>query len=390
MTSVDSAVDNSTSVTPADGFIMPTLYKPLHNQKTTAALTTTQAKPHAPLLTSPEECAAAACMFFSTLTTDQSFERMDTHGVVDVRPSPRFMRGHVAGSTSIPWGTNGEIFWSRIHELPPRGVPIAVVSDSGDQVHAVSDFLNQTRVMPIVFCMVLSDGVVQALTDLNLWTSLEKQPRLPATDCSHNRDYPRISFSLNLGRRLWTASHCLRTLAPLVERETIGHSTRAALDIGCAQGRECVWLGMRDSWDVIVGSDVVQAKLDRYEDLSQRYSTRATMVALLANVKRAEDDEKVLACAPSGFSLVHVSRFLYRPMFERVRDALVRSGGFLVWHTFVEGCEAFGRPKRKRDILKRGELAAFFGGSGWKVWMDEVRSLEDGRPVSWFCAQKMT
>ena len=60
-----------------------------------------------------------------------------------------------------------------------------------------------------------------------------------------------------------------------------------------------------------------------------------------------------------------------------------------MWHTFMEGCEAFGRPRRKRHLLRAGELGNFFGGAGWEVLVDEVRPLEaDGRPVSFFLAKK--
>ena len=52
------------------------------------------------------------------------------------------------------------------------------------------------------------------------------------------------------------------------------------------------------------------------------------------------------------------------------------------------GCEAFGRPKRKKHILRKGELSHFFGEAGWNILMDEVRCLEDGRPVSYFVARK--
>ena len=48
----------------------------------------------------------------------------------------------------------------------------------------------------------------------------------------------------------------------------------------------------------------------------------------------------------------------------------------------MEGCEAFGRPRRKKHVLKAGELRDYFGvAGGWEILMDEVRSLDDGRPV---------
>ena len=66
-----------------------------------------------------------------------------------------------------------------------------------------------------------------------------------------------------------------------------------------------------------------------------------------------------------------------------------REGGCLIWHTFMEGCQAFGRPRRKRHLLQPGELREFFGQAGWDILMDDVRPLEsDGRPMSFFLAKK--
>jgi hypothetical protein len=37
-------------------------------------------------------------------------------------------------------------------------------------------------------------------------------------------------------------------------------------------------------------------------------------------------------------------------------------------------------------MLRRGELRTLF--AGWDVRMDDVRPCSDGRPLSWFIAQK--
>lgn len=371
-------------------FTLPTAYKPLVNQVRSHVVACekgtdgnddgTSSSDGSGVLSSPQECVAAVEQYQRLLDEDTSFENTSVYGLLDIRALEQFQQAHIKNSTSMPWGCNGEDLWNRIHELPPRGQPIAVISDSWEDLNSASQFLGTTRVMKIVFQILLHEDVIRALAKEAFWVRPDKRNITPYS---------------KLGRRLWTASQCLRILISKVEEVTC--PPRTALDVGCAQGRECVWLATRQGWDVVVGSDVVRTKLMRYNDLSSRYDTKARCVAILADIRKAEDDKKVLASQgpvlgadqQSGFSLVHVSRFLHRASFERIRDVLVKPGGCLVFHTFVEGVEIFGRPRRKKHILKLGELAKFFGqDAGWKILMDEVRPLEDGRPVSYFLAQK--
>lgn len=163
------------------------------------------------------------------------------------------------------------------------GARIAVVGDSQREVEAASNFLCTNRVMPVSFQCVLSPAVVDALKNNSLWVPGAPDP---------------------LGRRLWTASACLRVMAPLVEANTL--SPRTALDIGCAQGRECVWLALRGLWHRVCGVDVVRAKLDRFQCLMSRH--RAACHAALADITKLSN-EKIFMHGSNGFSLVHVSRF---------------------------------------------------------------------------------
>ncbi len=60
--------------------------------------------------------------------------------------------------------------------------------------------------------------------------------------------------------------------------------------------------------------------------------------------------------------------------------------GLLVFQTFVEGVEAFGSPKNPNFILKKGELAKSF--ADFRIIIDKIETLKDGRPVSSFVAQR--
>jgi SAM-dependent methyltransferase len=55
------------------------------------------------------------------------------------------------------------------------------------------------------------------------------------------------------------------------------------------------------------------------------------------------------------FGAVVVTNYLHRPLLPEVLDVLA-PGGVLLYETFMEGNERFGRPSRPEFLLKDGEL----------------------------------
>lgn len=76
------------------------------------------------------------------------------------------------------------------------------------------------------------------------------------------------------------------------------------------------------------------------------------------------------------FSLVVVTNYLWRPLLPRVLDA-VAPGGLLLYETFLEGQERFGRPTNPEFLLRRGELLRRVDGAFDVVAFEEG---EDGLP----------
>lgn len=65
---------------------------------------------------------------------------------------------------------------------------------------------------------------------------------------------------------------------------------------------------------------------------------------------------------------------------------LIRPGGFIVYHTFMEGCL---KPRTKKFLLAPGELKAIFEQENqFEILEDKVIHLDDGRPTSYFLARK--
>ncbi|SEL22014.1 Methyltransferase domain-containing protein [Roseateles sp. YR242] len=55
------------------------------------------------------------------------------------------------------------------------------------------------------------------------------------------------------------------------------------------------------------------------------------------------------------FDLVLVTNYLWRPLLDRVKNA-VAPGGWLIYETFTDGQQTIGRPARPSFLLRPGEL----------------------------------
>lgn len=65
-----------------------------------------------------------------------------------------------------------------------------------------------------------------------------------------------------------------------------------------------------------------------------------------------------------AFGVVLVFRYLHRPLIPVLRACLA-PGGMLVYETFLEGQEVYGKPRNPGHLLRRGELSSWFG--DWEV-----------------------
>ena len=61
------------------------------------------------------------------------------------------------------------------------------------------------------------------------------------------------------------------------------------------------------------------------------------------------------------FQGVVVTNYLHRPLFPQLKDALA-PGGVLLYETFMQGNERYGKPSNPAFLLRPGELWQAFGG----------------------------
>jgi len=166
-------------------------------------------------------------------------------------------------------------------------------------------------------------------------------------------------------------------------------SEAAAIDLACGSGRELVFLAWR-GWGRVVGIDYLPIQLERSENLIHHYKVPEGQVELI-NRDMEKNSLPTSEEFREAFHLVTVARYLHRPHFPEI-GSLMKPGGFLVFHTFMKGCEdtAVGRPRRPQFLLKANELAEHFNPTtGFEIIADKVDYIHDGRPCSFFVARKL-
>lgn len=114
------------------------------------------------------------------------------------------------------------------------------------------------------------------------------------------------------------------------------------LDLACGHGRHARWLAARGAQVTAVDRDEVAL---------------ATM-SMLANVTTLAAD---LEGAPwplaegATFDAVVVTNYLHRPLLSHIA-ASVAPGGVLIYETFAQGNERYGKPSNPLFLLSPGEL----------------------------------
>jgi len=113
------------------------------------------------------------------------------------------------------------------------------------------------------------------------------------------------------------------------------------LDLACGYGRHARYFAARDAHVVAVDHD-------------------ATALATLAGVagieiRRADLEGEPWQFGDERFDAIVVSHYLHRPLFAKLRAALA-ADGTLLYETFAQGNEAYGRPSNPAFLLRPGEL----------------------------------
>ncbi len=114
------------------------------------------------------------------------------------------------------------------------------------------------------------------------------------------------------------------------------------LDLACGHGRHTRWLAARGAYVTAI---------DRDEAALATLSTLANVTTLAADLEGAPWP----LAEGTTFDAVIVTNYLHRPLLSRIA-ASVAPGGVLIYETFAQGNERYGKPSNPLFLLAPGEL----------------------------------
>ena len=134
----------------------------------------------------------------------------------------------------------------------------------------------------------------------------------------------------------------------------------SVLDLACGSGRHLRWLAERGH--AVTGVD--------------RDAEALAPLAGLARTVIADVEAGPWPLQGERFGAVLVTNYLWRALMPRVIDSLA-PGGVLIYETFAQGHEAYGKPSNPNFLLRAGELLEHCRGLHVVAYED---GLLDGPP----------
>lgn len=136
------------------------------------------------------------------------------------------------------------------------------------------------------------------------------------------------------------------------------------LDVACGRGRHAHFLAAR-------GARVLAA--DRDADALASLDGVPGVTTLVVDLEGAP-----WPFAKRHFDAIVVTNYLHRPLLPHLLDALAPDG-LLVYETFAQGNEAYGRPSNPAFLLRPGELLDLVRGRLAVIAFEQGRVHEGGR-----------
>lgn len=141
--------------------------------------------------------------------------------------------------------------------------------------------------------------------------------------------------------------YLLRWRGALLEAARLG----PVLDIACGDGRNGLNLALSGAAVLLV---------DRSDDASASIR-EAGSPPNVRFIRMDLETPEPPSFGREGFGAVLVFRYLHRPLIPALK-ACLKPGGMLLHETYMEGQQAYGRPRNPEHLLRPGELAGWFAG----------------------------
>ncbi|NMG64119.1 methyltransferase domain-containing protein [Azoarcus indigens] len=137
------------------------------------------------------------------------------------------------------------------------------------------------------------------------------------------------------------------------------------LDYACGGGRHARWLAQRGFRVEAVDKDGVALEL--------------LQGAPHLRTRQADLEQGPWPYGGRRFDAVVVCNYLFRPRFDLML-AMLSPGGVLIYETFMQGNERFGKPSNPEFLLAPNELLARLG-QGWSIVAFEQGEVETPKPA---------
>lgn len=130
------------------------------------------------------------------------------------------------------------------------------------------------------------------------------------------------------------------------------------LDLACGSGRNGLYL--IENGIPVTFADVNSAAIEQVQQHAY----------VVNNIKQADfwsidfEQEGETPLAGKSFAAIMVFRYLHRPLFEQIKQAILPNG-LIIYETFTQQQAQFGRPKNADFLLKADELADVF--ADWQI-----------------------
>ncbi len=142
------------------------------------------------------------------------------------------------------------------------------------------------------------------------------------------------------------------------------------LDLACGSGRHTRYLVEHGYKVTCIDRDI-----SKLGDLQQHESIE---------IVQADLEDGPWPLADRKFNGIIIANYLHRPIMPRIANAL-SDQGVLIYETFAQGNEKFGRPSNPDFLLKPGELLEVVRGHFRVIAFEEVAETEP-RPA---CRQRI-
>jgi len=147
-------------------------------------------------------------------------------------------------------------------------------------------------------------------------------------------------------------------------------SLAPVLDLACGSGRNGLYL-INQKFPVVF-ADIKETALEQVKStLTSKYGELKPSASFwqVDFEKDSFEQGSVIQkhehpLAGKSFAAIMVFRYLHRPLFEQIKQAVI-PGGYVVYETFTVEHPQFGRPKNPNFLLKQGELAELF--ADWEI-----------------------